>query len=105
MEINFDMTYLENLYKQGNSGDKKHRFQPQVVKKYVKVIDMMISSPDTASLAKYNSLRYEKLTGDKTGLYSVRVNKQYRVEFEEITRNNETVATICNITELSNHYQ
>jgi len=28
MEINFDKTYLENLYKQGNSGDKKHRFQP-----------------------------------------------------------------------------
>ena len=57
------------------------------------------------SLAKYNSLHYEKLVGDKAGLSSVRVNDQYRIEFEEIVVENEVIATICNITELSNHYQ
>ena len=54
---------------------------------------------------KYNSLNYEKLKGDKEGLSSVRVNDQYRIEFEERTREGETIATICNITDLSNHYK
>ena len=65
----------------------------------------MIDSPNVLSLAKYNSLRYEKLHGDKNGLSSVRVNDQYRIEFEEIIKDNETIATIVNITDLSNHYK
>lgn len=65
----------------------------------------MYASPNTLSLAKYNSMRYEKLVGDKLGLSSVRVNDQYRIEFEERVKDGETIATICNITELSNHYQ
>lgn len=30
MRVLFDKDYLERLYKKGDSGDKKHRFQPQV---------------------------------------------------------------------------
>ena len=101
----FDKEYLGNLYEKGDSGDKKHRFQPQVVKKYKKVVDLMIDSPNVLSLAKYNALHYEKLVGDKAGLSSLRVNDQYRIEFEEIVQENEVIATICNITELSNHYK
>ena len=33
-------------------------------------------------LAKYGSLHYEKLRGDKEGLSSVRVDRKYRIEFE-----------------------
>ena len=105
MEILFEKEYLRQLYEQGNCKDKKHRFQPQVIKKYVKVVDLMYASPNTLSLAKYNSMHYEKMVGDKAGLSSVRVNDQYRIEFEERTKDGETIATICNITELSNHYQ
>jgi len=54
---------------------------------------------------KYNSLNYEKLKGNKAGLSSARINDKYRIEFEEETVENQTVATICNITELSNHYK
>lgn len=105
MEILFEKEYLRQLYEDGKSKDKKHRFQPQVVKKYTKVVDLMIASPNTFSLAKYNSLRYEKLVGDKTGISSVRVNDQYRIEFIEQVEDGETFATICNLIELSNHYQ
>ena len=105
MRILFDKEYLGNLYEEGDSGDKKHRFQPQVVKKYRKVVDLMMESSNVLSLTKYNSLRYEKLVGDKAGLSSVRVNDQYRIEFEEIIQDDEIIATICNITELSNLYQ
>lgn len=93
------------MYEHGRCSDKKHRYQPQVIKKYTKVIDLMYASPNTMSLAKYNSLHYEKLVGDKTGLSSVRVNNQYRIEFKEEIREGELLATICNIIELSNHYQ
>ena len=105
MEILFEKEYLRQLYKDGKCTDKKHRYQPQVIKKYTKVIDLMYASPNTMSLAKYNSLHYEKLVGEKMGLSSVRVNDQYRIEFKELTKEGEVLATICNITELSNHYQ
>ena len=105
MKVLFEKDYLERLYKKGDSGEKKHRFQPQVVKKYIQIVNLMIDSPNVLSLSKYNSLRYEKLLGDKNGLSSVRVNDQYRIEFEEIIINNETIATIVNITDLSNHYK
>jgi len=65
----------------------------------------MIDTPDVQGLLRYRSLNYEKLKGDKAGLSSVRVNDQYRIEFEERVKEGETIATICNITDLSNHYK
>lgn len=104
MEIRFDKLYLKELYVDGYAG-KKHRFQPQIIKRYIRVIDLMIEVPNAKSLTQYNSLHYERLTGDKAGLSSVRVNDQYRIEFEEINKNGEAIASICNITDLSNHYK
>ena len=105
MEILFDKDYLKELYVTGKSNDKKHRYQPQIINKYVRVIDMMMSLPDALSLMRINSLNFEKLKGDKKRLSSVRVNDQYRIEFEEYTVDGHSIATICNITELSNHYK
>ena len=104
MNINFKKTYLCDLYTTGVA-DKKHRFQPQIVRKYIRVIDLMREVDDVLALTKYHSLNYEHLHGDKEGLSSVRVNGQYRIKFEEETENGENIATICNITELSNHYK
>ncbi|MDE6551514.1 MAG: type II toxin-antitoxin system RelE/ParE family toxin [Muribaculaceae bacterium] len=104
MEVRFDKQYLKDLYINGEAG-KKHRFQPQIVKRYIRVIDLMMELPNVIAMTRYNSLRYEKLSGDKAGLSSVRVNDQYRIEFEEIIKDSEIIASICNITELSNHYK
>ena len=104
MEINFDKKYLRDLYVTGEA-DKKHRFQPQIIRKYIRIIDLMIEKADVKTLTQYKSLNYEKLKGDKAGLSSVRVNDQYRIEFEEQVKDGEIIATICNITELSNHYK
>lgn len=65
----------------------------------------MMELPNVMAMTQYNSLRYEKLSGDKEGLSSVRVNDQYRIEFEEIVKDSEIIASICNITDLSNHYK
>ena len=34
MEINFDKDYLRQLYEEGKTTDKKHRFQPNIVARY-----------------------------------------------------------------------
>ncbi|MGM9633975.1 MAG: type II toxin-antitoxin system RelE/ParE family toxin [Alloprevotella sp.] len=103
MEVIFNEIYLRDLYTEAKS-DKKHRFQPQIIRKYIRIVDLMKSEKNVLGLMKYHSLRYEKLVGDKLGLSSVRVNDQYRIEFEEFVKDGETIASICNITDLSNHY-
>ena len=105
MEIKFDKKYLSDLYYEGKSSDKKHRFQPQVVKNYKKCIDLLGEVPCVESLYKYHALHYEKLKGEKDGLESVRINDQYRIEFETKQIESEIIMTICNIIELSNHYK
>jgi len=105
MIVTFGQTYLQELYIDGQTSDKKHRFQPQIVSKYIKVVNMMKQQANVLGLTRYGSLHYEKLHGDKEGISSVRVNDQYRIEFEESLEEGKQIATICNITELSNHYK
>lgn len=105
MEVNFEKEYLYELYTKGKASDKKHRYQPQIVRKYAQVVKLMTELENVNSLMKYVSLHYEHLHGDKEGLSSVRVNDQYRIEFSEEIEDGKLIATICNITELSNHYK
>ena len=105
MEIRFDKKYLEELYLKGETYDKKHRFQPQIIAKYRKTVDLLESLSVVEDLFRYHSLHYESLVGDKAGLESVRVNDQYRVEFKTTKVVSEVVVTVCNIIELSNHYK
>lgn len=105
MEITFEKDYLRELFEMGKTTDKKHRFQPQIINKYQKVIVILESVSSVEDLFRYNSLRYEKLQGDKKSIESVRVNDQYRIEFTTNIIVSETVVSICNIIELSNHYK
>ncbi|MDD5861814.1 MAG: type II toxin-antitoxin system RelE/ParE family toxin [Prevotella sp.] len=105
MQVTFKQEYLRELYEKGRSSNKKYRFQPAIIRKYGRVVNLMISEDNVLGLMKYGSLHYEHLHGDKEGLSSVRVNDQYRIEFEEFVKDGETVASICEITELSNHYK
>jgi len=105
MLVTFEQEYLRELYEQGEAKDKKHRFQPQIVRKYTRVVDLMMEQENVMGLAKYGGLHYEKLHGDKEGLSSVKINDQYRIEFREIVKDNKTVAEVVSITELSNHYK
>jgi len=102
MDIKFEKDYLRELFYDGVAKDKHHRFQPDIVKKYVRVVNILDSVDKTSDLFRYRSLHYEKLIGDKKGLESVRVNDQYRIEFR--TSEDEGII-ICSIEELSNHYK
>ncbi len=105
MIVTFEETYLQELYEKGKASDKKHRYQSDIVKRYRSRIQLMESTPNIISLAKYNSLNYEALQGDKQGISSIRVNDKYRIEFTVKEIAEEPVVTVCNIIELSNHYK
>lgn len=105
MQVTFEKEYLRELYENGKTSDKKHRFQEQIIRKYIRVVDLMVELANVMELARYGGLHYEHLHGDKKGTSSVRVNKQYRIEFREIVEEGKTIAEIVNITELSNHYK
>lgn len=102
MEISFEKDYLRELFYDGVTSDKQHRYQPDIVKRYVRVVNILDSVDKPIDLFRYRSLHYEKLVGDKAGLESVRVNNQYRIEFKTSA---EGDITICSITDLSNHYK
>lgn len=106
MEIEFEKEYLRELYEQGKASDKKHRFQPQVIKGYVKCVRLIYKAKRMEDLFLIRSLNYEKLIGDKKGFSSVRINNQYRLEFKEIPDDNNNLRIeICLLTEITNHYK
>ncbi len=107
MRVIFEEKYLEDIFLTSKCNDKKHRYQPDVVKRYVKSIFRLQEALKVEDLRKYPGLHYEVLTGDKAGISSVRVNDQYRIEFNvaEIAGTGEKYITVCNILELSNHYK
>ncbi len=105
MQIKFTKDYLEELYENGKSSSKKHRFQKDIIKRYKNTIDKLRVANKIEDLYPIKSLNYEKLSGDKNGLESVRVNDKYRIEFiSSIEGEDPNIITICEIVELSNHY-
>ena len=56
-------------------------------------------------MSPFHSLNYEKLKGDKTGTESIRVTDKYRLEFQTKVIGEGICVTVCNLLELSNHYQ
>ena len=104
MIVTFDKDYLRELYETGKD-DKKHRFQPEVIRKYQICIRYLLGANNINSLFIINSLNYEVLKGDKAGISSIRVNRQYRIEFTVTEQGSETIVSVCNILELSNHYK
>ena len=84
MIVTFEEDYLRELYEEGQTSDKKHRYHPQIVRKYTRVVDLMMEQPNVMGLTLYGGLHYERLHGDKEGLSSVRVDDQYGIEFREV---------------------
>jgi proteic killer suppression protein len=106
MKIAFEKEYLRELYNTGKTTDKKHRFQPQVTRKYTICVKTLEEAAEIEELFRYIGLHYEKLKGDKKGLSSLRINDQYRLEFREIVSpNNVTHIEICSLVDITNHYK
>lgn len=105
MYIEFDKDYLCELYADGKTRDKKHRYQPEVVRRYQKVVFLLSSANHVTDLFRNNALNYEVLQGDKDGISSVRINRKYRLEFTVRETWDEQIVTICRLLDISNHYK
>lgn len=105
MIVTYEEEYLRQLYEDGKCSDKKHRYQPDIVRRYQKAIRFLIAASSIEALWPIKSLNYEVLTGDKAGRSSIRVNDQYRIEFTVSLNKDKPILTICNVVELSNHYK
>ncbi len=105
MFIEFDKDYLHELYTEGKTTDKKHRYQPEVIRGYQKAVFVLSSANTVTDLFRNNALNYEVLKGNKKGISSVRINKQYRLEFTVREVLGEQIVTVCRLLEISNHYK
>jgi len=105
MIVKFGKVYLQELFEEGKSTDKHHRYQPAVIKKYVLRVATLQSAPNIEALYTLNSLNYEMLTGDKAGISSIRIDKQYRLEFIVDLNSAEPTITICTLQDITNHYK
>ena len=105
MQLKFEEDYLRDLYSMGKTKDKHHRFQPQVVRGYQKALNLLKMANRIEDLFVFSSLNFESLSGNKSGRYSIRANGQYRIEFLIENEGDQMQVSICNILELSNHYQ
>ena len=64
MYIEFDKDYLRELYTDGKTTDKKHRYQPEVVRGYQKAVFQLSIAHRIEDLFRNNALNYEALQGD-----------------------------------------
>jgi len=98
MIIEFKNEELSDIY-QGHKTPKG--YQLDVVKAFIKTVKVLEASKNTEELYKIKSLNFEALANRK-GIYSVRVNIKYRIEFKY--RVDGTISIIT-IIKLSNHYK
>ena len=103
MEIVFRNTLLSDLFENKKVESKEFKSNPTVVKQYIKTVNKLRSATRIEQLFQMASLNYEKLSGNRKGQSSVRINDQYRLIFEEITK--DDVVKILALEEISKHYE
>ena len=94
MEVEFLKDYLSDLYYTGKTSDKQHRFQPEVIRKYVRVVEILNAVSRMEDLFRFNSLNFEAIGNDE---YSVRIDYHYHLVFQMEARPGETILTICKL--------
>ncbi|HEY5463474.1 MAG TPA: type II toxin-antitoxin system RelE/ParE family toxin [Hanamia sp.] len=103
MKIYFNNKYLEELAESEPKGKKKYSLE--VVNMYRKKLVILGNVRNSSELRAFKSLHFERLRGDKSGLYSIRVNEKYRLEFFLNKEMDIIVEEIIVIDDLSNHYK
>ncbi|MBQ4018137.1 MAG: type II toxin-antitoxin system RelE/ParE family toxin [Paludibacteraceae bacterium] len=102
MDVVFQKDYLSDLYYTGKTSDKQHRYQPEIVRKYVRVVGILEAVSRMEDLFRFNSLNFEALDN---GYYSVRIDYHYRLVFQMEAKPEEIVLSICKLEDITNHYK
>ena len=103
MQVVFKDKYLEALY-EGREVKGKPKYSEDVLDKFTFKVQFIENAESIKDLSKLRSLNFEALKGNLAGLYSIRVDKKYRLIFS-IEKDKILVQDIIVIEELSKHYE
>ena len=102
MKVFFKSDELKIVYESDpNQLIGKQKIPIEVIKQYQKKVNILISITEIKELNNFRSLKFEALKGNRTGQYSIRLNRQYRLIFR-IDKNGELEIIII---EISKHYE
>ena len=106
MEITFSDNELADLYEGLKPKKKEWKSNPALIRQFVKTVDTLASAEKIEDLNTFGGLQYKKLTDDPKGMSAVRINKQFRLHFMEITNDADPPKVVLlEIREISNHYK
>jgi proteic killer suppression protein len=80
MISSFGDKLTEALY-HGTTNKDLRRLPPEIAKRALNKLDMINAAQDVLDLSSPTGNRLEALQGDLTGLFSIRVNDQWRIVF------------------------
>jgi plasmid maintenance system killer protein len=98
-----------SLYKKCISKLKKSHKGKELTK--VQMLEEILTNHNSLQELMVSSMwktyRFEKLIGDKKGIYSARINQQYRLEFRPINDPGYDAKEVIevDVIEVSNHYK
>ena len=106
MEITFENEELADLYEGKRPKSKVYKSNPSLVNQFAKTVTKLRAVDEIEQLMQFAGLNYEKLSGNRKGKSSVRINEQYRLIFQEVASDEPPhKIVVLIIEEVSKHYQ
>jgi len=103
MLVKFENDYLQKIYT-GEPIKGKPKFSDIVISKFKKCVLILKNIESSVELSKFRGLNFKALKGNKNGIFSIRVDQGYRLEFK-LENDLIELTEIAIIEELSNHYK
>lgn len=97
MQIDFATHDLRRLF-EDDTFRPKH-LGTDVIKAYRKKVGLVLYARDERDLTSMRSLHYKRLTGDRVGQHSIRLNDQWRLILNPITRDDGKTMLIIEIVD------
>lgn len=103
MDVTCNNKNLLKVYETGKQS-KKYRLQKNIIDKFIMRVDTLIAIEAIHDLWQHPALKFEKLQGYENR-YSIRINRQYRLEVEIEWRNEKKTKGVIDLLDISNHYE
>lgn len=97
MRLRFRQAELRRLYEDPVAHSR--RLGPDLIKNYRKKIAFLASAENEQDIRAMKSLRLEKLSGDRDGQHSIRLNDQWRLILEFETDDDGRLVAVIEITD------
>jgi proteic killer suppression protein len=82
-----------------DAGAAKAKLPPPVINKFFAVMSYVADAIDERDLRSVPGFHFEKLQGDRAGLYSLRINQQFRLVFAFKDEDGEQIMEVIELTD------